>query len=53
MAKNTRTDYLNAQRQILEDLFKQMQDAGQTIAANMVSAKLEAVCKELHIYKEP
>lgn len=52
MVKNTRTDELNAQRQILEEVFKDLQNAGETNAAIMVSAKLEAICKELHIYKE-
>ena len=51
MVKNTRTDGLNAQRQILEEVFKDLQNAGETNAAIMVSAKLEAICKELHIYK--
>ena len=51
MVKNTRTDNLNAQRQILEVLFKDLKAAGEKTAAMMVSAKLEAICEELHIYR--
>ena len=49
MVKNTRTDNLNAQRQILEVVFKDLEAAGEKTAAMMVNAKLEAIYKELHI----
>ena len=49
MVKNTRTDSLNARRGILEVVFKDLKDAGEKTAAMMVSAKLEAICEELHL----
>ena len=48
MAKIERADELNAQRKALEELLRTLTDAGQFEARCIVSAKLEAVYKELH-----
>lgn len=51
MVKDTRTDYLNAQRQALEEVLAQFIEAN--IAGNakmIVCAKLDAIKQELHLF---
>jgi hypothetical protein len=51
MVRNTRTDELNHQRQVLEKVLAQFSEAGIAGDAKMiVLAKVDAIKQELHLF---